>query len=45
MTIDVMGMYAARFERMKERTHDYAFALKIFGLTERKPVSHAPKAH
>lgn len=33
---------AARFERMKERTHDYAFALKLFGLTERKPVSHAP---
>ena len=32
---------AARFERMKERTHDYAFALKIFGLTERAPVSHA----
>ena len=31
---------AARFERMKERTHDYAFALKIFGLTEREPVSH-----
>ena len=33
---------AARFERMKERTHDYAFALRLFGLTERKPVSHAP---
>ena len=33
---------AARFERMKERTHDYAFALKIFGLTERAPVSHDP---
>ena len=33
---------AARFERMKERTHDYAFALKIFGLTEAAPVSHAP---
>ena len=31
---------AARFERMKERTHDYAFALSIFGLTERAPVSH-----
>jgi oligopeptidase B len=31
---------AARFERMKERTHDYAFALKLFGLTERAPVSH-----
>lgn len=34
---------AARFERMKERTHDYAFALKLFGLTERAPVSHAKK--
>lgn len=32
---------AARFERMKERTHDYAFALKIFGLTERAPVRHS----
>ncbi len=31
---------AARFERMKERTHDYAFALKIFGLTEKAPASH-----
>ncbi len=31
---------AARFERMRERTHDYAFALRIFGLTERQPVSH-----
>ena len=31
---------AARFERMKERTHDYAFALKVFGLTERAPISH-----
>ena len=34
---------AARFERIKERTHDYAFALKIFGLTERAPVSHTRK--
>jgi len=34
---------AARFERMKERTHDYAFALKLFGLTERAPVSHDHK--
>ncbi len=33
---------AARFERMKERTHDYAFALRIFGLTEAVPVSHEP---
>lgn len=31
---------AARFERLKERTHDYAFALKIFGLTEQAPVHH-----
>ncbi len=31
---------AARFERLKERTHDYAFALKVFGLTERAPVRH-----
>ena len=31
---------AARFERLKERTHDYAFALRIFGLTEARPVSH-----
>jgi oligopeptidase B len=34
------GGSAARFERMKERTHEYAFALKIFGLTERAPVTH-----
>jgi len=32
---------AARFEQMEERTHDYAFALKIFGLTEAEPVNHA----
>lgn len=32
---------AARFERLRERSHDYAFALKIFGLTERVPVDHA----
>ncbi len=25
---------AARFERLKERAHDYAFALKVFGLAE-----------
>lgn len=31
---------AARFERLKERTHDYAFALKIFGLTEQEPIRH-----
>lgn len=35
---------AARFERLKERTHDYAFALKIFGLTEQTPVSHGKAA-
>ncbi|MEM7610229.1 MAG: S9 family peptidase, partial [Pseudomonadota bacterium] len=35
------GGSAARFERMKERTHDYAFALRIFGLVEQPPVSHA----
>jgi oligopeptidase B len=34
------GGSAARFERMRERTHDYAFALRLFGLTERQPVSH-----
>lgn len=34
------GGSAARFERLKERTHDYAFALRIFGLAEREPVSH-----
>ena len=34
------GGSAARFERMMERTHEYAFALKIFGLTERAPVTH-----
>jgi oligopeptidase B len=34
---------AARFERLRERTHDYAFALKVFGLTERAPVSHGKK--
>ncbi len=32
---------AARFEHMKERTHDYAFALKLFGLTGRAPVTHS----
>ena len=31
---------AARFERLEERAHDYAFALKIFGLTDREPVRH-----
>ena len=31
---------AARFERLRERAHDYSFALKIFGLTEAVPISH-----
>lgn len=31
---------AARFERLEERSHDYAFALAIFGLTETEPVEH-----
>ena len=31
---------AARFQRLEERTHDYAFALKVLGLTEAVPVSH-----
>jgi oligopeptidase B len=34
------GGSAARFERLRERTHDYAFALKLFALTEQAPVSH-----
>lgn len=29
---------AARFERLKERAHDYAFALQIFGLADAAPV-------
>jgi len=31
---------AARFEKLEERAHEYAFALKLLGLTERGPVSH-----
>jgi oligopeptidase B len=31
---------AARFERLKERAHDYAFALRVLGLTEALPISH-----
>jgi oligopeptidase B len=31
---------AARFERLEERAHDYAFALKVFGFAERAPVQH-----
>ena len=38
------GGSAARFERLRERTHDFAFALKIFGLTEAVPVSHGKPA-
>lgn len=34
------GGSAARFERLKERAHDYAFALAIFGLTDTKPITH-----
>ena len=34
---------AARFERLRERSHDYAFALKLFGLTERTPVRHGQR--
>ncbi len=34
---------AARFERLRERSHDYAFALKVFGLTERAPVDHVQR--
>jgi len=32
---------AARFERLKERGHDYTFALEIFGLADAEPVKHA----
>ncbi|MEM7432754.1 MAG: S9 family peptidase [Pseudomonadota bacterium] len=34
------GGSAARFERLKERAHDYAFALRVLGLTEATPISH-----
>lgn len=34
------GGSAARFERLDERTHLYAFALKVWGLEEREPVKH-----
>ncbi len=30
---------AARFEKLEERAHEYAFALKVFGLTDRAPAS------
>ncbi len=32
---------AARFERLEERAHLYAFALRVLGLTGARPVSHA----
>ena len=41
------GGSAARFERLKERAHDYAFALKILGKADEKPIHHtvdAPQA-
>lgn len=31
---------AARFERLKERAHHYAFALSVLGLTEAAAISH-----
>lgn len=34
------GGPAARFERLRERAHDYAFALELFGLAQREPVAH-----
>jgi len=34
------GGSAARFERLKERAHDYAFALEIFDLADQKPIAH-----
>ena len=33
------GGSAARFERMKERAADYAFALEVLGLAKQKPAS------
>ncbi len=35
------GGSAARFERLEERAHLYAFALELFGLEGKKPVSHS----
>ncbi|NNE40888.1 MAG: S9 family peptidase [Marinicaulis sp.] len=37
------GGSAARFQRMEERAHLYAFALKTVGLENAKPVSHDRK--
>ncbi len=31
---------AARFERLKELAHDYAFALRVLSLTDAVPMSH-----
>jgi oligopeptidase B len=33
---------AARFERLEERAHLYAFALGVLGLTDAEPVRHVP---
>jgi oligopeptidase B len=35
------GGSAARFERLDERAHLYAFALKAWGVEDAKPVTHA----
>jgi len=35
------GGSAARFERLEERAHLYAFALKLWGMEEAEPVSHS----
>ena len=37
------GGSAARFERLEERAHLFAFALKVLGREEAVPVSHAAK--
>lgn len=38
------GGSAARFERLEERAHLYAFALKIWGLEGAEPVKHGNKS-
>ena len=35
------GGSAARFERLEERAHLYAFAMKAWGIEDAKPVKHA----
>jgi len=35
------GGSAARFERLKEKAHDYAFALALFGLSNATPIKHS----